>query len=148
MKLTPHFSLDELTRSDFALRNGIDNTPDQETIDNLRDLCFNILEPLRSEIYQPITILSGYRSHTLNLAIGGVWTSQHVQGRAADFIVDGFDNLAIIHTMVQMKLKFDQLINEFPPKGWVHVSYRKEGRGEVLEAYHEDGQTKYRTLSA
>jgi hypothetical protein len=61
-------------------------------------------------------------------------------------MVEGYDNRAVIDSMIHMGLKFDQLINEFPPKGWVHVSYRKEGRGEVLEAYHEDGQTKYRPL--
>lgn len=84
MKLTAHFQLEEFTRSATAIRCGIDNTPNEEQIANLKALCEEVLEPLRQHIGKPVVISSGYRCPKLNAAVGGVSNSQHMKGEAAD----------------------------------------------------------------
>lgn len=127
-QLTEHFSLEELTRSDTAKARGIDNTPSERTRSTLVRLCREVLEPIRAKYGKPIRVTSGYRCKTLNRAVGGATTSQHVTGEAADLDV-GVDNrklFRIISGMIDRKeLTVGQLIWE---KGtsenpaWVHVS--------------------------
>ena len=88
--LSPHFKLNEFTKSRTARENGIDNTPPPEAVENLRALCSHTLEPLREEIKLPVVITSGYRCKALNERITHhSATSQHMQGEAADFVVQG-----------------------------------------------------------
>ena len=90
IQLSPHFKLSELTASATARENGIDNTPPPKIVDNLRHLCEGTLEPLREEIKLPVVITSGYRCKALNERITHhSATSQHMQGEAADFVVQG-----------------------------------------------------------
>jgi hypothetical protein len=90
IQLSPHFKLSELTASATARENGIDNTPPPEIVDNLSPLCEGTLEPLREEIKLPVVITSGYRCKVLNERITHhSATSQHMQGEAADFVVQG-----------------------------------------------------------
>ena len=84
MKLSTNFSLQELTKSDTAIRHDIDNTPSLQVIDNLQDLVDNVLQPLR-EKFGPVVVTSGYRSPAVNTKIGGSTTSDHCHGYAADF---------------------------------------------------------------
>ena len=137
MNLSPNFSLQEMTKSQTALRMGIDNTPTDEEIKSLRYVCYKILEPVRQNFSIPFSPNSGFRSKELNQAIGGSSTSQHCLGEAADIEVPGVDN----HTLaiwIWENLKFDQLILEYytpedPSSGWVHVSLIEEvNRGDVL----------------
>ena len=79
-KLTPHFSLEELTTT----KTGISNIPHENDINQLRILCRDILEPLRDKIGKPIIIDSAFRSAAVNRAVGGVSNSQHLLGQAAD----------------------------------------------------------------
>ena len=79
-KLTPHFTLEELTTT----KTGISNIPHENDIDQLRILCRDILEPLRDKIGKPIIIDSAFRSAAVNRAVGGVSNSQHILGQAAD----------------------------------------------------------------
>jgi zinc D-Ala-D-Ala carboxypeptidase len=149
MKISEHFTLRELTRSDTAARLGIDNTPDAAAIAALRALCENVLEPLRGSIGRPIAITSGYRSPALNKVIGGSPRSQHCNGEAVDLEVPGEDNLTIAHWLAEWALPFDQLILEMytlgdPASGWVHVSHRAgENRGQVLTATKDGGRVVY-----
>jgi len=127
MKLSPHFSLDEMIKSQTALRLGLDNNPLQAEIESLATLCTEVLEPVRKEFASPVIINSGYRAAKVNKAIGSRSTSQHCKGQAADFEIPGVDNL-IIYEWVSEALDFDQAILEFyvqnnPGTGWVHVSY-------------------------
>ena len=86
--LSPHFCLDEFTKSSTAIKHGIQNTPPQEAVENLRRLCANTLEPLREEIGLPVVITSGFRTKALNdLLAHSSERSQHMQGQAADFYV-------------------------------------------------------------
>ena len=137
MRLSKHFSLEEMTRSMTAARKGIDNTPGSGEIHNLTEVCYNVLEPLRAKFDKPITITSGYRSPELCEAIGSKATSQHTKGEAADFEIAGISNLQVA-LWIQNNTDFDQLILEFwkegePNSGWVHCSF-KEGsnRKQVL----------------
>ena len=136
MQLSEHFTLNELTKSQTALRLGIDNTPNDEQIENLKALCENILEPVRDK-YGPLTPSSGFRSIPLCEAIKSSAKSQHAKGEAADFEVMGTDNLKLA-TWIKERLMFDQLILEFykdgdPNSGWVHCSFKKgDNRKEVL----------------
>lgn len=150
MNLTAHFTVEELSKSETALRLGFDNCPPAAELAALLALCTKILEPLRAEV-GPIHINSGYRGPEANKAVGGAASSRHTKGEAADIEVPGRTNLSLARTVVAMKLPFDQLILEFysasdPSAGWVHVSHRAtEGnRGEVLCATRSsNGKTVY-----
>lgn len=137
MQLSKHFTLAELTRSQTAKRRDIDNTPSDAEIKCLKDLCENILEPIRIHFGKPIIISSGFRSKALNKAIGGASTSQHVRGQAVDFEIDGVPN-AKVYSYIVKNLDFDQCIAEKlrsddGSAGWLHVSYvRGKNRGEAL----------------
>ena len=136
MKLSEYFTLQEMTKSQTALRMGIDNTPDEGQLQCLPDLCRNVLDHVRSE-FGPLTPSSGFRSPELCEAIGSKATSQHAKGEAAAFEVMGVDNKELASWIVS-NLSFDQLILEYyeegePNSGWVHCSYTNDAnRGEVL----------------
>ena len=136
MKLSEYFTLQEMTKSQTALRMGIDNTPDEGQLQCLTDLCRNVLDHVRSE-FGPLTPSSGFRSPELCEAIGSKATSQHAKGEAADFEVMGVDNKELASWIVS-NLSFDELILEYyeegePNSGWVHCSYTNDAnRGEVL----------------
>lgn len=145
--LTQHFQLEEFLRSETAIRAGRLIEPDQLTIDNLRRLCSTVLEPLRASI-GPIRILSGFRPDWLNQLVGGSATSEHVPGRAADIEVVGMANDALCQRIIDLHLPFNQVINEFAPDGWCHVSVPKLGetpKREVLTARKQSGKTVYLT---
>ena len=136
MTLSDHFTLMELTKSQTAARLGIDNTPDDEAIANLKSMCQNILEPIRAHYGVPVSPSSGYRSEELNKAIGGSSTSAHVRGLAVDVEVPLVSNPDLAR-WVQKNLVFDQCILECwtgePGSGWVHIGDNiDDPRGQVL----------------
>ena len=138
MRLSKHFTLEEMTRSMVAARRGIDNTPGAGEIKNLGDVCYEILEPVRAHFDKPIMVSSGYRSEALCEAIGSKKTSQHAKGQAVDFEINGVPNIKIAYWLTN-NVDFDQCILEFynkddPAGGWVHVSYNEKGanRKQVL----------------
>lgn len=138
MNLSENFTLYELIYSITANANGINNTPSKESIKNLQALCQNVLQPLRWHLGVPIIITSGYRCPVLNKKIGGVPTSQHIIGQAADFITPRKD-LKISFDYIKNYLDFDQLLYEHAKDGttWIHVSYKAEGhnRRQAIENY-------------
>ena len=119
MKLSEHFTLEELTASDTAARLGIDNTPPVYVIENLKRLCA-LLEDVRHAVGKPIRISSGYRCLKVNHAVGSRDTSQHLQGCAADIKVQGVTVDELMKVIIGAGVKFDQLIREFD--SWVHIS--------------------------
>lgn len=137
MRLSPHFSLEELTHSDTATRLGIDNTPSEEVIENLKFLA-DELEYVRSILGHPMLISSGFRCHALNDHLGSKRTSSHCQGLAVDFHSHGFgDPYSIVSAIVMANINYDQVILEYYDKekqtGWVHLSFRQEDpRKEAL----------------
>ena len=121
MKLSPHFSLEELTQSDTATRLGIDNTPTVEIIDNLTYLAGE-LEYVRDILSAPMLISSGYRSYALNDHLGSKRTSSHTKGLAVDFICPSFGNPhSVVDAIVLANINYDQVILEYGR--WVHLSF-------------------------
>jgi putative chitinase len=149
--LSPHFSLKEMIRSETATRKGIDNTPNMTHLANLKLVCENILEPVRKHFNKPIQINSAYRGPKLNAAVGGSAKSQHCNGEAVDFEIDGMSNLELAQ-WVAKNTDFDQVILEFydpkegPNSGWVHASYSSSGkqRKSILTAVRVKGKTVYK----
>ena len=119
MLITPHFTLDEMTVSQLAARDGFDNTPPPQAQANLRLLCC-ALEQVRALFGVPIIVSSGYRSEKVNRLIGGAANSQHVQGLAADFTVIEVSPQETVRRISESAVPFDQLILEFDR--WVHLS--------------------------
>jgi hypothetical protein len=148
LKLSKNFSLNELTKSQTAIRMGIDNTPDTEQLVNLAVLVQQVLQPCREQ-FGSISINSGLRVLKLNQAIGSSDKSQHTKGEAADFEAYSISNRRLAE-WIEEKLDFDQLILEYPgpdPRdGWVHCSYKRDGgnRKQVLTAVKEGGKTVYK----
>lgn len=127
VKLSPHFTLAEATKSQTAERLEIDNSPSDEVIERMRLVAEHILEPVRENYRRAVTVNSFYRCLDLNRQIGSKDTSQHVTGEAVDFEVAGVPN-PVVAEWVRDNLVYDQCILEFhtpgkPDSGWVHVSY-------------------------
>jgi len=119
----------------------------EKHLENMQRLIDNLIQPLRDSI-GPIRISSGYRSPSLNRAIGGSSRSQHSKAEALDlqFWEKGKMNNKIIYDWIlESDLEFDQMINEFD-FSWIHISLKKNSnRKQTLEAYKdEDGDTAYR----
>lgn len=132
-----HFTLEELCRSQVAVCLGIDNEPKREDIiANLKRLAFHTLETVRLlNDNKPITITSGYRCKDLNRAVGGVATSQHQNGCAADFVVGSAEENRRLFQKIKSSgsVPFDQLILE-PKAGWIHISYVEGGnRFQIID---------------
>jgi len=151
MLLSKSFTLNELTKSQEALRLNIDNTPNEEQISNLKILCKNILQPVRDFYGLPVSISSGYRSPELCEAIGSSRTSQHARGQAADFEIFGVPNKQVANFIVK-NLDYDQCILEFwnenePNSGWVHCSFNKDNnRKQYLQAQKLNGRVVYTVI--
>ncbi|WP_417153637.1 D-Ala-D-Ala carboxypeptidase family metallohydrolase [Rikenella microfusus] len=132
-----YFTIAELCRSTTADNKRIDNTPAPEIREKLQTLIEELLDPIREAWGKPIRVNSGYRCPTLNKAVGGVSTSQHQKGEAADLNAgDPAKNRELFDKIVEMqkagRIAFDQLIDEAHYR-WVHISYRKtDNRNQVL----------------
>jgi len=154
MKISEHLDLAELVNSETAKRKGINNTPSEDIIANLKELADNIFEPIRNELNVPIYISSGYRSIKLNKSIGGADSSQHCKGYAIDIDMDNSSNGVtnkMIFDFIKANLDFDQLIWEFGSivnPDWVHVSYVKgKNRKQILKGIKSNGKTSYINIS-
>lgn len=125
MKLSDHFTLEELTRSATASANKIANNPSQAEKDWLQYLCVNVLEPLRQHMKRPISISSGYRCPKLNTLVGGVAKSQHQYGQAADIrILNKDDGDKIFAYLKSNKFVSKALYERSKSTGarWIHVA--------------------------
>lgn len=149
-RLTRNFMLSEFLKSQTATRRGIPNIPNEEHLANLRKKTAPGIQRVRNLINKPslcerpntpIIITSGYRSKTLNYAIGGSLNSQHSKGEAVDFVAPGYGTPKDICQLIvdnAEEIQFDQLIYEGE---WVHISFADNPRGEVLTAHFEAGGT-------
>ena len=148
VRLSENFTLTEYTKSQTALRQGIDNTPNEEHLEKAKLLFANVVQPVRNH-FGPTVINSGYRGPALNEAVGGSSKSQHCKGEAVDIECPGTSNYTVAK-WIEENTDFDQLILEFytpgePNSGWVHVSYIESGnRKQSLTAMKENGKTVYK----
>ena len=148
VRLSENFSLQEFTKSQTALRQGIDNTPGEEHLANAKELFANVVQPVRDN-FGVTVINSGYRGPALNEAVGGSSKSLHCKGEAVDIECPGTGNYDVAK-WISENCDFDQLILEFytpgiPDSGWVHVSFnRGSNRMQRLRAVKDDGKTVYK----
>lgn len=153
--LSQHFSLEELTFSQAALRLGIDNTPPAAAIENLTHLCISLLEPARTILgagiggLVPLHVDSGFRCPELNARIGGATASAHMFGRAADTIPLGISlQLAFDTLRHNADLPYDQIIYEC--QAWIHLAIAPDGaepRRQALTATGSPGNWRYTLVS-
>jgi len=125
MRVSEHFTLEELSFSEAAARLEIDNTPSPEVLRNLIRIAVT-MEAIRALLgAMPINVHSGYRSPQLNRAVGGVNSSAHCRGLACDFVCPAFGTpLKVALTILSSAIEYDQLILEY---GWVHVGLAQAG---------------------
>ena len=152
MAISEHISYKEGVDSRTATRLGINNEPNDEQMDNMCLIAQEVFEPLRMWVGGPIKINSFFRSPKLNKTIGGSTKSQHCHGQAID-LDDTFGRAtnAEMFDFIKEHLDFDQMIWEFGDEDnpdWVHVSYVSENknRNRCLQAYKENGKTKYNVI--
>ena len=150
--ISKHISYREGVYSITAIRLGLDNTPNDEQLDNMELVAEEVFEPLRSWVGGPIKINSFFRSPKLNTAIGGSSKSQHCMGQAID-IDDTFGRAtnAEMYHFIKNHLDFDQIIWEFGDDDnpdWVHVSFvsQEENRNRCLRASRKNGKTTYSVI--
>lgn len=149
IQFTPHFKLSEFVSSETAEKQGIENNPSPEAVENMRLLSVHTLEPLREALGLPIVITSGYRCKALNdLIAHHSQRSQHMEGRAADFYVNGSSHRELLieafRTIITSpEIDYDQLII-YPT--FIHVSFvsHNDNRHKIMSA---NGQGTYRALT-
>ena len=158
--LSPHFKLREFIASRTAEEHGIDNTPPDEAVENLRRLCEGCLEPLREALGLPVVVTSGFRTKALNsLLAHSSERSQHMLGQAADLYIGHTENTestvkasrrellikAFREVLTNPKIDFDQIIL-YPT--FIHVSFvsRERNRRGILLA-QGNGKLGYGRLS-
>lgn len=138
-KFSKHFTLEEMIYSSTAVAKGIDNTPNKAQEKNLQQLCKTLLDPIRIAIGQPIKVNSGFRNIATNKAVGGVSTSAHCSGLAADIVCPRYGNAKqfaqfVADYLIKNKIAFDQVIYEYGT--WVHVGLR-----------HPDGRQRNQVIT-
>jgi hypothetical protein len=141
VNLSTHFTLEELIHCDLAVRRGLDNTPNADSIENLKVLT-GYLEQIRELLKVPIIITSGYRALKVNVAVGGQQFSAHTRGEAADFIAPQFGTpKEIAMTIVNHdRIDYDQIIFE---GAWVHFAINTRMRRQALTAHFQGGKATY-----
>ena len=148
MKLTANFSLEELTKSETALRFDLDNEANDEQLANLVALCECVLQPVRDHFGKGVKVNSGLRTPEVTAKVGGSKTSDHCKGMAADIEIPTVANAELAQWIAE-NLEYRQVILEFytpgiPDSGWVHVSYNPaDNKKQVLTATKQNGKTVY-----
>lgn len=134
-----YFTIEELCKSDIAKKIGIDNTPSPEIIENLEELVYNVLDPLREEWGGPIQINSGYRCPELNKVVGGAKNSGHLSGWTVDMVPvnrSKEDFLLFIQKFIkEHKTGYDELFYEIKgTSAWIHFAWKSKN-GEQRSKY-------------
>ena len=143
-KFSKHITWKEATGSATAKKLEIDNTPNEDQLNNMQNLAEDLFEPLRERVGKPILVNSFFRCEELNKAISGsATTSQHIQGCAIDLDATGIENCELFY-IIKNEFEFDKLIWELGDDNnpaWIHVSYVKgKNRGLVYQAKRKEGK--------
>lgn len=150
MEISKYVSYLEAVKSNTAVRRGIENTPNEQQLEAMRNVAVSVFDKVREKVGGPLAVTSFFRSPKLNKAIGGSGRSQHCRGEAIDIDCDVFGNgkNSEVFKFIKEELDFDQLIWEFgndEEPAWVHVSLKLNGqnRKSILKAVRREGKTKY-----
>jgi zinc D-Ala-D-Ala carboxypeptidase len=132
MNLTKNFTLEEMTKSETALRHDLENTPGEQEISAMKLLAEKVLQPVRDHFGKGVKVNSGFRNQDVNQKVGGSRNSDHTRGQACDIEIPGIPN-AELAEWIKDNLEYNQLILEFytpgvPDSGWVHVSLHPRGQ--------------------
>jgi putative chitinase len=138
MQLSEHFSLDEATYSETAVRLGISNQPNEKQLENMKIAAAG-LEKLRA-VTGPLRINSWLRLPEVNVAVGGSKVSSHMDGWAIDVSSTKLTPIELCHKVEELGIKFDQMIHEFGR--WMHISFAPEMRQQKLTIYKPEGKYK------
>lgn len=138
MNLSEHFTLDEATYSETAIRLGIPNLPSELQLANMKHAAA-CLEPLR-EVTGPLRINSWLRLPEVNVAVGGSKVSSHMDGFAIDISSTKMTPIELCRKVEELNIKFDQMIHEFGR--WMHISFAPEMRQQKLTIFKPEGKYK------
>ena len=143
-KISDNISFKEATRSNTAVKEGLDNTPDADQLKNMKATAMYIFEPLRIWVGGPIRINSFFRAPDVNIAVGGSGTSQHCKGQAMDLDdTHGHKTNAEMFHYIKDNMDFDQMIWEYGDEtnpDWVHVSFKSNGENRKQLLRKEQGK--------
>lgn len=149
-RISKNISYNESVKSATAIKKGIDNSPNEEQLSNMKLLADKIFQPLREHFKVSIGVTSFFRSKELNETIGGAKSSRHMSGEAIDLDADMYGKITNkeIFDWVVKNLEFDTIIWEFGTENnpaWVHITYLKKGnRNRKLRAFKDyKGSTHY-----
>jgi len=144
-KISKHISYKEATYSNYAKKHKIENTPDDEQIENMKLLAKEVFEPLREWVGGPIKVNSMYRSDELNSGLNGSINSSHLKGQAMDITSMGLKSNLEMFNYIKDNLDFDQLIWEYGKRNpvWLHVSFNSVKNRKQVLVIKEVGQYKY-----
>ena len=138
MNLSEHFTLEEATYSDTAIRQGIDNQPSTVQLENMKTAAAK-LEQLRA-VTGPLKINSWLRLPAVNVAVGGSKISSHMDGWAIDVSSSKLTPYQLCQEVKKAGIKFDQMIHEFGR--WMHISFAPEMRQQELTIFKPDNKYK------
>jgi hypothetical protein len=138
MNLSEHFTLEEATYSDTAIRQGIDNQPSSLQLENMKVAAAK-LEQLRA-VTGPLKINSWLRLPAVNVAVGGSKVSSHMDGWAIDVSSSKLTPYQLCQEVKKAGIKFDQMIHEFGR--WMHISFDPAMRQQELTIYKPENKYK------
>lgn len=138
MNLSDHFTLDEATYSETAIRLGINNQPSNKQLDNMRSAAAQ-LEAVRA-ISGPLRVNSWLRLPAVNVAVGGSKVSAHMDGWAIDCTSATKSPYELCQLVKKAGIKFDQMIHEYGR--WMHISFAPEMRQQELTIFKPEGKYK------
>jgi hypothetical protein len=138
MQLSEHFTLDEATYSETAIRMGINNQPDERQLANMKTAAEH-LEKVR-DVTGPIRVNSWLRLPDVNVAVGGSKVSSHMDGWAIDCASSAHTPYALCQLVLKAGIKFDQMIHEYGR--WMHISFAPEMRQQELTIFKPEGKYK------
>ena len=138
MQLSEHFTLEEATYSETAVRLGISNQPNEQQLENMKRAAAG-LEQLRA-VSGPLRINSWLRLPEVNVAVGGSKVSSHMDGWAIDVSSTKMTPIELCRKVEELGIKFDQIIHEFGR--WMHISFAPEMRQQKLTIFKPEGKYK------
>ena len=139
MNLSEHFSLDEATYSETAIRMNIRNLPNEQQLENMKSAAQQ-LEAVRN-VTGALRVNSWLRLPDVNVAVGGSKVSSHMDGWAIDCSSSKHTPYEICQLVLKAGIKFDQMIHEYGR--WMHISFAPEMRQQEMTIFKPEG--KYKT---